>query len=106
MQRVAKAFEQGDLDSLFSAIDENIVWKSAVTKGGPFNFGGINHKTDGVIELMSEITTEYFSINSDREKFYPARRGCGVSLMLKVSIFRWEQDLADHSNMNVRFIGE
>jgi ketosteroid isomerase-like protein len=60
MQRVAKAFEQGDLDPLFSAIDENIVWKSAATRGGPFNFGGIYYKTDGVVELMSELTTEYF----------------------------------------------
>ena len=60
MRRVAAAFERGDLDPLFCAIDENIVWKSAVTIGGSFSFGGVYNKVDGVVELMSGITTEYF----------------------------------------------
>jgi ketosteroid isomerase-like protein len=59
MRRVTDAFAHGDLDPLFDAIDENIVWKSAAATGGPLSFGGVYFKTSGIIELMSQFTSEY-----------------------------------------------
>ena len=59
MRTVAQAFEKGDLQPLYNAIDENIVWKSAPTSRADFRFGGEHHGHAGVREVMSILAAEY-----------------------------------------------
>jgi ketosteroid isomerase-like protein len=59
MRKVVGAFAVADLQPLFDALDENIVWKSASTVGGTFRFGGEYSKIIGVKEVMSQIATAY-----------------------------------------------
>jgi ketosteroid isomerase-like protein len=59
MRRVAEAFEMADLRPLFDAIDEKIVWKSAVTTPGTFGFGGVYRERAGVIQLTTQVISAY-----------------------------------------------
>lgn len=59
MRSVVAAFAEGDLKPLMSAADSEIVWKSASSRTGLFRFGGIYKKTNGLIEVLSEITSRY-----------------------------------------------
>lgn len=60
MRKVASAFEKADLQPLFDALDERIVWKSAATNKGVFRFGGEYHDAIGVLEVTSQIATEFY----------------------------------------------
>jgi ketosteroid isomerase-like protein len=60
MRRVMAAFEKGDLEPLFKAIDDNIVWKSASTQTGDFRFSGEYRNRSGVVEVMSKFAMSYF----------------------------------------------
>jgi ketosteroid isomerase-like protein len=60
MRQIVEAFETGDLRPLFDAIDEeNIVWKSGSTNVGPFRFGGVYAKREGIVEVTSQIASKY-----------------------------------------------
>jgi len=60
MRRVMAAFEKGDLEPLFKAIDDNIVWKSASAHPGDFRFSGEYRNRAGVVEVMSKFAMSYF----------------------------------------------
>ncbi|MBN9553824.1 MAG: nuclear transport factor 2 family protein [Alphaproteobacteria bacterium] len=60
MRRVMAAFEKGDLEPLFKAIDEGIVWKTASTRAGDFRFSGEYRNRAGVVEVMSKFAMSYF----------------------------------------------
>jgi ketosteroid isomerase-like protein len=59
MRTVAKAFENGDLQPLFDAVDDKIVWNTASVPGGTFRFGGGYSKRIGVTEILSRISAAY-----------------------------------------------
>ena len=59
MRKIVGAFAMADLQPLFDALDENVIWKSASTVGGTFRFGGEYSKIIGVKEVMSQIATAY-----------------------------------------------
>jgi ketosteroid isomerase-like protein len=59
MKRVAAGFEVADLRLLFDAIDDEIVWKSAMKSVGPFRFGGIYHGRNGIVQVMSQVAAAY-----------------------------------------------
>jgi ketosteroid isomerase-like protein len=59
MKRVAAAFEKSDLQPLFDAIHEKVIWKSASTVEGFFRFGGAYSGQIGVKELTSRLATTY-----------------------------------------------
>ncbi|HML11079.1 MAG TPA: nuclear transport factor 2 family protein [Stellaceae bacterium] len=59
MRRVAEAFEMADLRPLFDAIDDKIVWKSAVTTTGTFGFGGVYRNRAGVVQLTTQVISAY-----------------------------------------------
>ncbi|MDE2631415.1 MAG: nuclear transport factor 2 family protein [Alphaproteobacteria bacterium] len=59
MRKIAKAFEQGELQPLFDAIDDNTVWRSGSQLEGLFRFGGEYRKYAGVKELISRIASAY-----------------------------------------------
>ena len=59
MKRVAAAFEKSDLQPLFDAIHEKIVWKSASAVDGFFRFGGTYLGSVGVKEVTARLATKY-----------------------------------------------
>ena len=59
MRRVATAFEKGDLEPLFEAIDDHTVWKTASALSDMFRFGGEYKKRIGITEVLSRIATAY-----------------------------------------------
>jgi ketosteroid isomerase-like protein len=59
MRSVAKAFENGDLQPLFDALDDNVVWKTASVPDDAFRFGGQYSKRIGVTEVLSRISVAY-----------------------------------------------
>jgi ketosteroid isomerase-like protein len=54
------AFEKGDLEPLFQAIDEAIVWKSGSVRPGDFRFAGEYRNRAGVVDVMSKFAMSYF----------------------------------------------
>jgi ketosteroid isomerase-like protein len=58
MERVALAFQEGDLRPLTAILDENIVWRST-SPVGYFRFGGEHHGCDSVVELLAMIAATY-----------------------------------------------
>jgi ketosteroid isomerase-like protein len=59
MRKVAAAFERADLQPLFDAIDEKIVWKAATTCPGLFRFSGEYQGAVGVTDVISNISKAY-----------------------------------------------
>lgn len=59
MRRVTAAFAVGDLRPLAMAIHKEIVWKTASPTLGLFRFSGVHERRIGVMEVTSEIASEY-----------------------------------------------
>ena len=60
MRKVAKGFEQGDLQPLLDAVDENTIWKAGpLQSDGPLRFGGEYKMRAGVLEITSLLATLY-----------------------------------------------
>jgi len=59
MREVAAAFEKSDLQPLFGAIHEDIVWKTASNEEGLFRFGGEYRNRAGLLVILSTLSKEY-----------------------------------------------
>ena len=59
MRRVAAAFAESDLQPLFDAIHEDIVWKSASRQEGIFRFGGEYTSRAGLLLLLGSLSKTY-----------------------------------------------
>jgi hypothetical protein len=59
MKEIVAAFAKADLQPLFDAVDEMIVWKSASNVEGFFRFSGEYRGRVGVVELTSNVATAY-----------------------------------------------
>lgn len=58
MLSVIRAFKAGDLDPLFAAISDNVVWKSTAPKEF-FRFGGLHRGRMGVKAYTALLFTRY-----------------------------------------------
>lgn len=59
MRRVVRAFANSDLQPLFDAIDDGIVWKTAASAEGVFPFAAEYDGRTGVIEITSRLARSY-----------------------------------------------
>jgi ketosteroid isomerase-like protein len=59
MRKVVAAFEKSDLQPLFDALHEDVVWKSASKQPGMFRFSGNYSNKSGVTEVLSQIAMDY-----------------------------------------------
>src|SRR5579862_3657475 len=59
LRSVMRAVENANFDPLYSAISDDVVWKSAATMRGMFPFGGQYRGRQGVETLISEIEADY-----------------------------------------------
>jgi len=59
MREVVAAFEKSDLQLLFDAIHEDIVWKTASNQVGLFRFGGEYRNRAGLLVLLASLSQEY-----------------------------------------------
>jgi ketosteroid isomerase-like protein len=59
MRKVARAFEQSDVQPLLDAIHDEIVWKTATKHEGLFRFDGEYKNRPGVLEILSNISMDY-----------------------------------------------
>jgi ketosteroid isomerase-like protein len=59
MRGVAAAFAKSDLQPLFDAIHEDIVWKSASEQEGIFRFGGEYRNRAGLLVLLANLSKVY-----------------------------------------------
>ena len=59
LKSVMHAVENANFEPLYSAISDNVVWKSAATMKGMFPFGGQYRGREGVEALISEIEVDY-----------------------------------------------
>jgi ketosteroid isomerase-like protein len=58
MLSVLSAFKRGDLEPLFAAISDDVVWKSTAPPEF-FRFGGIHHGRAGVKEFTALLLSRY-----------------------------------------------
>jgi len=58
MRGVARAFGEGDLQPLFAAIDDNVIW-TETAPAGFFRFGGTRRGRTGVIETEAYVSAAY-----------------------------------------------
>jgi len=59
MRKVAAAFEKSDLQPLFDAAHEDIVWKAGSQQEGLFRFGGEYNNRSGLMLLVASWATAY-----------------------------------------------
>ena len=59
MRRVTAAFAESDLQPLFDAIHEDIVWKSASQQDGIFRFGGEYTNRAGLLLILGNLSKTY-----------------------------------------------
>jgi len=59
MRTVAAAFAKSDLEPLFDAIHEDIVWKSASQQEGLFRFGGEYTSRSGLLLILASLSKAY-----------------------------------------------
>ena len=59
MRKIAAGFEIADLRPLLDAVDDDVVWKSAMGTPGAFRFGGVYRGRVGVVQVTSQIATSY-----------------------------------------------
>jgi ketosteroid isomerase-like protein len=59
MRRVTAAFAESDLQPLFDAIHEDVVWKSASQQGGIFRFGGQYTNRAGLLLILGNLSKTY-----------------------------------------------
>jgi ketosteroid isomerase-like protein len=59
MRKVVAAFEKSDLQPLFDAVHENIVWKTASTQEALFRFGGEYKDRTGLLVILANLAKDY-----------------------------------------------
>ncbi len=59
MRTVAAAFEKSDLQPLFDAVHEDIVWKTASSREGLFRFGGEYKNRNGLLLILATLSNDY-----------------------------------------------
>ncbi len=59
MRKVVAAFEKSDLQPLYDAIHEDIVWKTASQQDGLFRFGGEYTNRAGLLEILATLSNAY-----------------------------------------------
>jgi ketosteroid isomerase-like protein len=59
MREVVAAFEKSDLQPLFNAIHEDIVWKTASSQAGLFRFGGEYKNRAGLLVILATLSKDY-----------------------------------------------
>ncbi|MBC8036360.1 MAG: nuclear transport factor 2 family protein [Rhizobiales bacterium] len=59
MRKVVAAFEKSDLQPLFDAVHENIVWKTASQQEGLFRFGGEYKDRSGLLVILANLSKDY-----------------------------------------------
>jgi len=59
MREVVAAFEKSDLQPLFDAIHEDIVWKTASNQEGLFRFEGEYNNRAGLLVILSTLSRHY-----------------------------------------------
>jgi ketosteroid isomerase-like protein len=59
MRDVVAAFEKSDLQPLFDAVHEDIVWKTASSQQGLFRFGGEYKNRSGLLEILASLSKDY-----------------------------------------------
>ena len=64
LRRIMRAYLQGDLEPLFAAASDDVVWDSNVSKGN-FRFGGRFQGRVGLKEALSLIASEFAIIRYD-----------------------------------------
>jgi ketosteroid isomerase-like protein len=58
LRRVLKAYEGGDYEPIFAALDEDVVWSSN-SLANHYRFGGTRRGRAGVVEALSMIAADY-----------------------------------------------
>ena len=58
LRRVIKAYERGDFDPIYQALDDDVVWASN-TLANHYRFGGMRQGRAGVVEALSMIAADY-----------------------------------------------
>ena len=58
LRRVLKAYERGDYEPIFAALDEDVVWSSN-SLANHYRFGGTRRGRAGVVEALSMIAADY-----------------------------------------------
>ncbi|MES2472180.1 MAG: nuclear transport factor 2 family protein, partial [Pseudomonadota bacterium] len=59
MRTVVAAFEKSNLQPLFDAVHENIVWKTASQQEGLFRFGGQYANRAGLLAILAQLSQDY-----------------------------------------------
>jgi len=59
MRKVVAAFEKSDLQPLFDAVHEDIVWKTASNQEGLFRFGGEYKNRNGLLLILATLSNDY-----------------------------------------------
>ena len=58
LRRVLKAYERGDFDPIYKALDDDVVWASN-SLANHYRFGGARRGRAGVVEALSMIAADY-----------------------------------------------
>lgn len=58
LRRVLKAYESGDFDPIYKALDDDVVWASN-SLASHYRFGGARQGRAGVVEALSMIAADY-----------------------------------------------
>lgn len=58
LRRVLKAYERGDYEPIFAALDEDVVWSSN-SLANHYRFGGARRGRAGVVEALSMIAADF-----------------------------------------------
>ncbi len=58
LRRVIKAYESGDFEPIYEALDESVTWASN-SLANHYRFGGVRHGRAGVVEALSMIAADY-----------------------------------------------
>jgi ketosteroid isomerase-like protein len=60
MRTIVAAWEKSDLQPLFAALHDDVVWKTASRyPGGPFSFKGDYTNRAGILDVLSNIAKDY-----------------------------------------------
>lgn len=59
MRNVIAAFARSDLQPLFDAVHDDIVWKSASGQEGLFRFGGAYANRSGLLVILANLSKAY-----------------------------------------------
>lgn len=59
MRKITAAFAKSDLQPLFDAVHDDIVWKSASGQDGLFRFSGAYRKRAGLLIVLAQLAKTY-----------------------------------------------